>query len=173
MRAGELLALIPDDFDDKNRLVKITRTYTRHAGQDIISPPKTENGIRNVALPEFLLQEVTEYITSEGIRKNERIIPHSIDFLKYHLQHGCKKSGVKQIRIHDIRHSHVSLLIDQGFTAAAIAERVGHKHISTTLNVYAHLFPNRQTMLVDTLEAMHDGTYLYPRKEADYAQTQP
>ena len=171
MRAGELLALTPDDIDCKKRLLKITRTYTRHAGQDIISPPKTENSVRNVALPEFLFREVTEYITSEGIRKNERIIPHSIDFLKYHLRHGCKKSGVKQIRIHDIRHSHVSLLIDQGFTAAAIAERVGHKHISTTLNVYAHLFPNRQTLLVDTLQAMHDGTYAYSGKETDHAQT--
>jgi integrase len=79
--------------------------------------------------------------------------------LKYYLERGCKKSGVRQIRIHDIRHSHVSLLIDQGFSAIAIAERVGHKHISTTMNVYAHLFPNRQTMLVDALTAMHDGSF--------------
>lgn len=84
-----------------------------------------------------------------------------MDFLKHHLHTGCKRSGVPQIRIHDIRHSHVSLLIDQGFTAAAIAERVGHKHISTTMNVYAHLFPNRQAMLVEALEQMHAGTFVW------------
>lgn len=173
IRSGELLALTPEDIDSRKKLLKITKTYTRYGGQDIISPPKTENGIRNVAMPEFLFREVTEYIGAEGLRKNERIIPHSIAFLKYHLSCGCKKSGVKRIRIHDIRHSHVSLLIDQGFTAAAIAERVGHKHISTTMNVYAHLFPNRQTLLVDTLQAMHDGTFrAFPGKEADHAQNQ-
>jgi integrase len=159
IRVGELLALTPADIDEKKMLLKITKTYIRHQGQDIISTPKTENSMRNVAMPEFLFQEVMDYVRRLGLKQNERIIPHSSDFLKYHLERGCKKSGVKQIRIHDIRHSHVSLLINQGFSAIAIAERVGHKHISTTLNVYAHLFPNRQTMLVDALTAMHDGTF--------------
>jgi integrase len=159
IRVGELLALTPGDVDEKKKLLKITKTYIRHHGQDIISSPKTENSVRNVAMPEFLFQEVTDYICELGLKKNERLIPHSVAFLKYHLERGCKKSGVKQIRIHDIRHSHVSLLINQGFSAIAIAERVGHKHISTTMNVYAHLFPNRQTMLVDALTAMHDGSF--------------
>jgi len=159
IRVGELLALTPADIDEKKRLLKITKTYVRHNHQDIISPPKTENSVRNVAMPEFLFAEVMDYISAEGLKKNDRLIPRSVDFLKYHLKSGCKKSGVPQIRIHDIRHSHVSLLINQGFTAAAIAERVGHKHISTTMNVYAHLFPNRQALLVDALEAIHDGTF--------------
>ena len=65
-------------------------------------------------------------------------------------------ADIKKIRIHDIRHSHVSLLINNGFTAIAVAARVGHKHISTTMNVYSHLFPNRQTLLVDALEDIHN-----------------
>ncbi len=161
IRVGELLALTPSDIDEKKHLLKITKTYVRHDHRDIISPPKTENSVRNVAMPEFLYREVMDYIHAEDIKKNERIIPRSVDFLKHHLRAGCKHSGVPQIRIHDIRHSHVSLLIDQGFTAAAIAERVGHKHISTTMNVYAHLFPNRQAMLVEALEQMHEGTFVW------------
>lgn len=159
IRVGELLALTPQDIDEKKHLLKITKTYIRHNGKDIVSPPKTENSIRNVAMPDFLYSEVMDYIATAGLKKNERIIPRSVDFLKYHLKNGSKRSGVPPIRIHDIRHSHVSLLINQGFTAVAIAERVGHKHISTTMNVYAHLFPNRQEMLVQALENMHEGTF--------------
>ena len=171
LRVGELLALTPNDIDNKKQLLKITKTYVRHHRKDIISPPKTENSIRNVALPEFLYRELKAYIILHNIKKNERIIPHSVDFLKYYLRLGCQKTGVKLIRIHDIRHSHVSLLINQGFTAAAIAERVGHKHISTTMNVYAHLFPNRQAMLVQALEEMHKGTFRkYLRKELSYVK---
>ena len=171
LRVGELLALTPSDIDDKKHLLKITKTYVRHHRKDIISPPKTENSIRNVALPEFLYREIKAYAILHNVKKNERFIPHSMDFLKYHLRQGCKRANVKQIRIHDIRHSHVSLLINQGFTAAAIAERVGHKHVSTTLNVYAHLFPNRQAMLVDALEEMHKGTFRkYLRKELSYVK---
>lgn len=159
IRVGELLALTPEDIDEKKHLLKITKTYVRHDHRDIISAPKTENSVRNVAMPDFLFQEVMDYIHTTDLKSNERMIPRSVDFLKYHLKRGCISSGVPQIRIHDIRHSHVSLLINQGFTAAAIAERVGHKHISTTMNVYAHLFPNRQAMLVQALEQMHDGTF--------------
>jgi integrase len=159
IRVGELLALTPDDVDERKMLLKITKTYSRCHGRDTISTPKTENSVRNVAMPDFLFRETMDYIAAQELKKNERLIPHSVAFLKYHLARGCEKGGVRRIRIHDIRHSHVSLLIDQGFSAIAIAERVGHRHISTTMNVYAHLFPNRQAMLVDALEAMHDGSF--------------
>ncbi len=55
---------------------------------------------------------------------------------------GKAKAGVKRIRIHDLRHSHISLLIDMGFTALAIADRVGHESIDITYR-YAHLFPHK------------------------------
>ena len=70
------------------------------------------------------------------------------------MKRGCRKAGVKKIRVHDLRHSHVSLLIDQGFDALIIAERVGHENVSTTLNTYAHLFPTKQSELVASLEGL-------------------
>lgn len=57
------------------------------------------------------------------------------------------------IRIHDLRHSHISLLIDMGFTALAIAERVGHESIDITYR-YAHLFPTRQVEMADKLDLL-------------------
>ena len=51
------------------------------------------------------------------------------------MKRGCEESGVKRIRIHDLRHSHVSLLIEMGFSVVAIADRVGHRRASTLLIV--------------------------------------
>ena len=58
---------------------------------------------------------------------------------------------------HDLRHSHISLLIDMGFTALAIADRVGHESIDITYR-YAHLFPTRQTEMADKLDFERMGT---------------
>ena len=69
------------------------------------------------------------------------------------MKRGVKISGVKKIRIHDLRHSHVSLLIDMGFSAVAIANRVGHESIDITYR-YAHLFPTRQNDMADKLNMM-------------------
>ena len=63
---------------------------------------------------------------------------------------GLHKGGVLRIRIHDIRHSAVSLLIDMGFSVTAIADRVGHESIDITYN-YAHLFPSKQAEMADKL----------------------
>ena len=55
---------------------------------------------------------------------------------------GCKKSGVKKIRVHDLRHSHASLLIEMECQPLLIADRLGHEKIQTTLGTYGHLYPN-------------------------------
>ena len=67
------------------------------------------------------------------------------------MDRGCRASGVKRIRVHDIRHSHVSLLIDRGFSAVAIADRVGHESIDITYR-YAHLFPSKQAEMANKLD---------------------
>ena len=63
-------------------------------------------------------------------------------------------ANVKQIRIHDFRHSHVSLLIKMGIDPLYIKERLGHKDVTTTLNIYAHLLPSRQREIVNLLEKL-------------------
>jgi len=66
------------------------------------------------------------------------------------MDRGCKETGVKRIRLHDLRHSHVSLLIEMGFSAVAIADRVGHESIDITYR-YAHLFPAKGKEIADKL----------------------
>jgi len=63
-------------------------------------------------------------------------------YLHHEMDRGAKEAGVKRIRIHDLRHSHVSLLIEMGFSALAIADRVGHESVDITYK-YAHLFPSK------------------------------
>ena len=151
IREGELLALTSSDFDFVGSSVAINKSYQRLNGQDIITTPKTKKSNRVIKMPQFLCEEMQEYIKmfySAG--KSDRIFPVSKHYLKHEMERGSKETGVKRIRIHDIRHSHVSLLIDMGFTALAIADRIGHESIDITYR-YAHLFPTRQTEMAEKL----------------------
>ena len=60
--------------------------------------------------------------------------------------------GVKPIRVHDIRHSHVAYLIYQGVEPLIIKERLGHKDIQMTLNTYGHLYPSQQKKVAEMLD---------------------
>ena len=77
-------------------------------------------------------------------------------YLHHEMDRGANAAGVKRIRIHDLRHSHISLLIDMGFSAVAIADRVGHESIDITYQ-YAHLFPSKQTEMADRLDDLGKG----------------
>ena len=70
---------------------------------------------------------------------------------------GAGLSGVKKIRLHDLRHSHASLLIAKlGAQPNLVAERLGHEKIQTTLSTYAHLYPNQARNLADQLNGLMD-----------------
>lgn len=157
IREGELLALTAGDFDFKNKTVTINKSYQRLHGEDVITPPKTAKSNRTIKMPNFLCEEMQEYITmfySAG--ENDRIFPISKSYLHHEMTRGSEAAGVKRIRIHDLRHSHVSLLIDQGYQAVAIADRVGHESIDITYR-YAHLYPSKQNEMVNTLDEIWKG----------------
>ena len=156
IREGELLALTPSDFDFQKRTVSITKSYQRIHGQDLITTPKTPKSVRVVQMPQFLCDEIQDYLKQlYGVESNDRIFPITKSYLHREMDRGCKQTGVKRIRIHDLRHSHISLLIDMGFTALAIADRVGHESVDITYR-YAHLFPNRQTEMANQLDQLKE-----------------
>ena len=152
IRMGELRALTPSDFDFENNTLSVTKSYQRIKGEDVITSPKTLKSNRVVYMPEMVSKEMKDFIDSiYGIRPDERIFPISKSYLHHEMDRGVKETGVKRIRIHDLRHSHVSLLIDMGFTALAIGERVGHEGEKITYR-YAHLFPSVQGDMANALD---------------------
>ena len=70
------------------------------------------------------------------------------------MERGCKRSGVKKIRIHDIRDSHASLLVEMGFSPLLIAERLWHERVQTMMETYSHLYPNKQAEVANRLDGV-------------------
>ena len=157
IREGELLALTPADFDFSKGTVSIQKSYQRIKGRDVITEPKTPKSNRVIQMPAFLCEKMQEYIHSiYGVKDKDRIFPVTKSYLYKEMKRGSKEAGVKRIRVHDIRHSSISLLIDMGFTALAIADRVGHESIDITYR-YAHLFPTRQEKMANKLNEVRGG----------------
>ena len=154
MRLGELLALNPKDVDLKKRTISITKSYQRLGKKDVITPPKTPKSKRVITIPEFLAADIKDYMDSlYELQENDRLFPITKYYLEHEMQRGIKESGVKRIRVHDLRHSHASMLIELGFSPLEIANRLGHEKVETTLNTYAHLYPNKQTKLAERLDS--------------------
>ena len=152
IREGELLALTVADFDFEKETVRINKSYQRLHGKDVITSPKTKKSNRTIKMPKFLCEEMQDYLGMlYGLKKKDRIFTITKSYLHHEMDRGAKAAGVKRIRIHDLRHSHISLLIDMGFSAVAIADRVGHESIEITYR-YAHLFPSKQKEMADKLD---------------------
>lgn len=168
MREGELLALSPADIDLDNKTISINRTYQRIEGKDVFTSPKTRKSKRKIPIPDFLCQELSDYIQSRYmLDADERLFSVTKSYLSHEMIRGCKNTGVKKIRIHDIRHSHASLLINQGCDALMLADRLGHEKVSTTLNTYSHLFPHKQQELVHSLESLQATASPTPEPPSD------
>ena len=108
LRVGELLALTASDFDLQKGIVRINKSHQRLQGKDIITEPKTPKSKRTVKMPDFLTAEIREYLASlYGVGANDRIFPITKSYLHHEMERGCRASGVKKIRIHDLRHPYV------------------------------------------------------------------
>ena len=157
LRMGELLALTKEKFDFNTNTLKVDESLQKIDGENIITPPKTKKSIRKMVMPDFLAEEIQNYLDSfYKLKPKDLIFTFSKSYLHHEMDRGTKKANVKRIRVHDLRHSHVSLLIELGFSATAIADRVGHESIDITYR-YAHLFPSKQNEMANTLSQMRSS----------------
>jgi len=153
MRVGELLALTPADINIRRNEITITKSYRRYHKNDVIAKPKTRKSERIVTINTSLMKELSLFLKSgRRIPPRARIFPFTSNKLVYRMKVTCRATGVKRIRIHDLRHSHASLLIEMNVTPLLICERLGHEKVETTLNIYSHLYPNKQRQLSGKLE---------------------
>lgn len=152
IRSGELLAITRADFDMENRILRINKTFQVIKGKEMITTPKTEKSNRKIDLPEFLCDEMQEYFDSlYKLDDNSRIFEVTKSYLHHEMNRGSKATGVKRIRLHDLRHSNCALLINLGYSPTQIAERLGHESITITER-YSHLYPSVQKDMAKRLD---------------------
>lgn len=159
MRLGECLALNWNDV--KENYIEINKTLINRKVNDEykFNLPKTKTSIRKVKLDDTTinaLKKIKEHY-SDCINFNTNwfvfggIRPLATTTIERKKNYYCKISNVKQIKIHDFRHSHASLLLSNGIPITVISKRLGHADTSTTLKIYSHLIPEDEDKAINLL----------------------
>lgn len=157
-RIGEVLALTASDIDLENGTISVSKTYFRRNKTDYITSPKTESSNRKITIPKFLKGEIKEYLDRQyELAPEDRIFPITDRAVQKKMKQKTEEAKLKPIRVHDLRHSHIALLIEKGLQPLVIAQRVGHDSVNTTMNIYGHLYPNKQKEVADLLNAEATG----------------
>jgi len=128
LRLGELLALTISDIDFEKRYIRINKNIYEKGGKRIVTTPKTAKSVRDVSISETLCKELKEYIARIPYAEPDaELFLTNKTMLHRRLNTGIEKSGVPKITIHCFRHSHITYLINKGWSAPVVASRVGHE----------------------------------------------
>ncbi len=151
MRLGEVLALNWNDIDFSRNIITVSKSVYFKKGVSYISPPKTKASIRQIVINSKLMNELEVWqhkqyellkqfsnddCTDLQLFQSSPVLITKDRIEKYY--HGLLKrnSNLKKIRIHDLRHSQASLLINQGEDYLVVKERLGHASITSTIDTY-------------------------------------
>lgn len=162
MRWSEATALTVADVDLDAKAVRVTKAWKRDRENSdwYVGAPKTKKSKRTISLPNEVVAAVRPLV--EGRKRTERLftnrrgewIKHQT-FYREHWRKSCTKNiGDPRPRIHDIRHSHVALLIAAGTPLPVIQARLGHEKITTTIDTYGHLLPDLQVAAAAAADAV-------------------
>ena len=164
LRQGEATALTWNDISFTKKEVSINKTLTTKLKGQLytISSPKTVNSNRTLPIPLKLLKSYERLKEQAKTKKyyndNWFVFGNELPFRETTIQMRknkyCKLAGVKQIRIHDFRHSCASFLINNGASIVLVSKYLGHSKISVTLDIYTHLYKNELlevSKIIDTL----------------------
>jgi integrase len=160
MRKGEILGLRWQDIDWDRKAVQIVQTvYKTLKNAPSIQTPKTAGSVRSVSIPDNVLDELRVHKKKQNemrlkfgsaYQNNDLICPRPDGKpmdprgVNEHFEECVKKSSVKKIRFHDLRHSHATIMLKLGEHPKVVSERLGHKDVNITLNTYSHVLPNMQ-----------------------------
>lgn len=154
LRKGEALALTWGDVDFENNTLNVDKTKTKKG----VTTTKT-GATRQIQMPKFVMRLLSQLKAQAEAKPKMTYVVFgefhkalSESTLDRKFQKWMKDAGVKKIRIHDMRHSHASYLINKGTVISVISKRLGHAHVSTTLDTYSHLYPSTEKDAVDDME---------------------
>ena len=157
LRRGELLGLQWGDVDWENRQIHIVRNQVVVNGKSVVKDPKTAAGTRAIDIPEQLVQKLKRHRAAcaerrlamgENYTVSDYIIVHPDgklvypEYLSQLLTKLQDKAGLPHCRFHDLRHLCASIMLLQGVNVKVAQERLGHKDITTTMNIYSHVLPS-------------------------------
>lgn len=153
LRISEILGLSWNNIDFNNNTITIEKITVRNNGQVILKDPKTESSKRTISAPVEIISLLKEYKRKSiedklkyGVRGINNLVfsdknqqPIAQDVISKKFARFLEENNLAHIRFHDLRHSHVTLLINSKVPIKVISERVGHSNINTTLNIYSHV----------------------------------
>lgn len=150
MREGECLALTLADILP-SKAINVDKSFYHRNGEDLVGPPKTEHGRRILSIPDSVYDETQSYIKSlYAPQPNDRIFRFYKGHLGYEMRNKIVAAGLPSIRLHDLRHSHASLLIEMGNDIPSVAARLGDT-IQVAMGTYIHLYPNKMDRITTGL----------------------
>lgn len=156
IREGELLGLTTDSIDFETKTLKIDKSFAVVDGRGVLKSTKTEESNRVIFLPDFLLADFKELLfLTQYTQENDRLFS-SLDkrILLSNLKKYAEKAGVKTIIVHGLRHSHVSMLANEGFNTEVVAERLGHSNTEVT-EIYSHIFEETKSSVAVNLDRIY------------------
>lgn len=153
LRRGEAMALYPEDLKGNDR-ISITKNYSRR----YITTPKTQSSNRIIELPKEIYNELKFYadLTPKGTRIFKNINYTTAQNL---IKRGAKEANLPVITMHELRHSHITMLLYQKITPQGVANRVGHSNTNTLLNVYASYIQAEEKDIIKALESKIKATF--------------
>ena len=154
LRRGELISLKWQDIDWQENKITISRSIAKKEGKPIEKAPKTESSIRIIDAPDYLIgmlkQARKDYMErklryGKGFNDNGYIVanedgsPYHPDSFSQKFARFIRKSGLKYIRLHDMRHTNATLMLSVGISPKVAQKRLGHSNFSTTMDIYSHV----------------------------------
>ena len=156
LRRGELLALQWTDLDVENRTLAVTKQVNRINGELVVSPPKTRNSVRTLALP----QQAVDLLIAEHKKhpRNPYLFPspktgtmYDPDAFRRTHDKILKAIGAEHIRFHDLRHTFATLSLKSGVDVKTLSGALGHYSAEFTLNTYTHATAQMKQDAADTI----------------------
>lgn len=140
LRYAEALGLTPSDFDFKNSFLSVNKCWNYKSSDGGFTPTKNEFSIRTIKIDNKTSNVLKNFVKGiephEPIFVKKRVFNSTINsILFYH----CRQSGIPEITIHSLRHTHASLLLYAGVSIASVSKRLGHSNMNTTEIIYLHI----------------------------------
>lgn len=157
-RRGEAMALQKADVSNGWATIR----YSQRTASEGLKPTKTKQ-LRRIKLDDKTYNDITAFMatTDSDYVFSHKGRPLSATAIDREFKRAIDKSGVKKIRIHDLRHSHATWLINNGVNIVAVSKRLGHASIEQTLKTYTHLLQETDQGMMDKInsyrEVRHSG----------------